>query len=87
MTGKLTVDEHILLATYLRNIRKEIAAIRNLTAGRGLITRVGQRVYAADRKLGELTSALDDVMFRDHQDDPRTRQDVYYGPSAPDVAK
>ncbi len=81
MTTKLTVDEHLAIAQALRNIGNEIAAVRGIIFGRGVVTRVGQRIFAVDRKLSELKCALDGLMFRDHPNDPRTQPDVYYGPS------
>ena len=83
MTTKLTVEEHLSLARSLRNIGNEITAVRGIVCGHGVVTRVGQRIFAVDRKLSELKCALDGLMVRDHPNDPRTQPDVYYGPSGP----
>jgi hypothetical protein len=83
MNKKLTVEEHLLLAQHLHHIGKEITGIRHVISGRGLVGKVGQRVFAVDNKLRELKCALDSLMFRDHPDDARTRPDVYFGSHCP----
>ena len=79
MAKPLTLDQHLLLARHLRNIENEITSIRTVISGRGQVIRVGQRLFALNRKISEIKSGLDDVMFRDHPNDPRTQPDVYYG--------
>ena len=80
MAKTLTPEQHLRLAQHLRNIENEITGIRDVIFRCGQMTRVGQRVFALNRKISEIKSALDDVMFRDHPNDARTQQDVYYGP-------
>jgi hypothetical protein len=73
------MEDHLLLAKHLRNIEREISRARDVVFGQGLVTRVGQRIFALDKKLSELKCALDGLMFRDHPNDKRTRPKVYYG--------
>lgn len=79
MKQKLTIKDHALLARHLRSIAAEITAIREVVSGYNLVSSVGRRLFATENKLRELKSILDDVMFRDHPDDPRANPDVYYG--------
>jgi hypothetical protein len=86
MRNKLTMEDHLIIAKYLRNIDREITSVRGVVFGRGVVTRVGQRVFAVDRKLSELKCVLDGLMFRDHPNDKRTQPKAYYGPRPGETA-
>jgi len=79
MRKTLSMEDHFRLAGRLRRISLDLRAIQNDIAGHGLGCRDGQKVLVVHRKLAGLKSALDDVLFRDHSDDPRTTPEVYYG--------
>jgi len=83
MKKTLGIEVHFRLAGRLRRISLDLRAIQKEVSGYGLGSRVGQKVFAVDRKLAVLKSVLDDVLFRDHPDDPRTTPEVYYGTAAP----
>ena len=81
MTKKLTMQEHISLARAIRNIQNEIAGIRAAIDGHGLLSSVGQRIFALEKRLSDVKCSLDTVMFHDHPKDPLARPEVYYGRS------
>jgi len=79
MKKTLSMEAHFRLAGRLRRISLDLGVIQKEISGHGLGPRVGQKVFAVDRKLAVLKSVLDDVLFRDHPDDPRATPEVYYG--------
>ena len=81
MKKKLTMEEHMSLARSLRNIQNEVSGIRAAIEGRGLISSVGQRISALEKRLGDVKCSLDTIMFHDHPKDPLALPDVYYGRS------
>jgi hypothetical protein len=75
----LSIEDHQRLAQHLRTIAAELSTVMEIVSGCGLVSRVGNRLYAAGKKLREVKSVLDGVMARDHRDDPLASPGVYYG--------
>lgn len=79
MRKTLTIEHHMRLAGHLRNIARDIRAIHKIVSGYRLVSRIGRRLFAAELKVLELKSSLEDVMFRDHDGDARCTPAIYYG--------
>jgi hypothetical protein len=75
----LTIDEHREIGAILHNFDRRLGAVLAQLSNRHEVkVRLLDRLLDIDRRLGQVRSELEDVLFRQYPRDPRAGTSVYY---------